>query len=497
MSVSAIRESSTKSQSFAVQEKKGDSNKGVDKPSTDFASKAAEEATQAARAQAEAQRRQDSSFIRPRPQLVALSSDTQAQPRPEQPTFRISSTGALVSTSPVENVDEQARTAINDVYSAELGRPCEDCDRILAEARASGASTLDQVKSYVRDMVSGSPEKAALNHVNGQFEQHLGRSLTVPEQRGWLEGSGLDPHSPTFQQDVTGQITSSEEYRVKHPANSQSWLGKVPLIDQRWPGGATNQNYWNGSSNCGPTSAAMVARALGYGEGKSDAALVMEMMRTGGTTEAGSSPDQVARMIRSTGTQATVIDDPRGLGDLDAAVDAGKMAVINGDYYATGVPGRDGSGMSGHFCVVTGKDAQGNFIVNDPWKGEQLTFSRQAMQNYFSEHNLKGALVIVEQPGAGGPTPTTPGGNTPPSSQVPAAGLSYDGGTSYNAEVEKLQRALVQAGYLSASDMASGPGYYGNKTASAVARLQADSGIDSDGRTYGPATRAALEQKLS
>jgi peptidoglycan hydrolase-like protein with peptidoglycan-binding domain len=490
MSVTGIRESSVKSQSWQIQE--SDGGNAVEKSSNDFASKAA-----AARAEAEAQRMRDAFSIPQRRQLVALAGG-EAQPRGEQPTFRISSTGALVSTSPTESVDQQARTAINELYTSELGRPCEDSARILAEARAGGATTVEQVKDYVRGMIAGSPEKAALNHVNGQFEQHLGRSLTVPEQQGWLQGSGLDPHSPTFQQDVTGQITSSEEYRIKHPANSQSWVGKVPLIDQRWPSGATNQNYWNGNSNCGPTSAAMVARALGYGEGKSDADLVMEMMRTGGTTEAGSSPEQVARMIRSTGTQATVIDDPRGLGDLDAAVDAGKMVVINGDYYATGVPGRDGSGMSGHFCVVTGKDAEGNFIVNDPWKGEQVTFTREAMQNYFTEHNLKGALVVVEQPGAGAPAPTNPTNPGPtPSVQVPAAGLSYDGGTSYNPEVEKLQNALVQAGYMTAADMATGPGYYGNKTAGAVARLQAEFGIDSDGRTYGPATRAALEKKLA
>jgi peptidoglycan hydrolase-like protein with peptidoglycan-binding domain len=504
MSVGAIRESSAKSSSSEVKQKdSGTKTEKTEKPSESGATKesdaaAAREAE--ARREAQAQRQRDS-FTQQRRQLVVLQGGEATARANEQQTTRASSSGAPVSASAVQNADPEAHTTVNELFSSELGRPCEDPARIVAEARASGASSPEQVKEYVQKMIAGSPEKAALNHINAQFQQHLGRGLTVPEQQSWLKGSGLNPGSPTFQQDVTSQIVSSEEYRIKHPANAQSWVGKVPLIDQRRPNGATDQNYSNGLSNCGPTSAAMVARALGYGEGKSDAALVMEMKNVGGTTAAGSSPQQVAKMIRHTGTPATVIDDPKGLGDLDKALSEGKMVIVNGDYYATGVEGRDGSRSSGHFCVVTGKDAQGNYLINDPWKGEAVKFSRDAMQNFFSEHKLKGGLVIIEKPGAGAAatqgTPSTPFVPSTPSVPVPATGLQYDGGKRYNAEVEKLQNALVKAGYMRPEDMATGPGHYGNKTAAAVARLQADSGINGDGKTFGPRTREALERRLS
>ncbi len=170
--------------------------------------------------------------------------------------------------------------------------------------------------------------------------------------------------------------------------------GQVPAMDQNAPAGANSSNYWNGASNCGPTSAAMVARALGLGGDKSDAELIMQMYRAGGTTEKGSSPEQVATMLRSLGLSAHVVEDP-GLAELDAALAGGKPVIINGDYFATGVPGRDGSQESGHFCVVEGRDANGNYIIVDPAGGQRLTFTPQAMTNFFREHTYQGALVVL------------------------------------------------------------------------------------------------------
>lgn len=182
--------------------------------------------------------------------------------------------------------------------------------------------------------------------------------------------------------------------RVAGTTGAPLSAGEVPLIDQRWPNGASGGNYWNGNANCGPTSAAMVARALGLGGGMSDAALVMQLGRAGGTTAAGSSPEQVAQMMRSLGVSSHVVEDP-SLAQLDAALAWGKPVIVNGDYFATGVNGRNGAQESGHFCVVTGRDANGNYIVNDPWMGQRVVFSPQAMTNFFREHAYNGALVVV------------------------------------------------------------------------------------------------------
>lgn len=312
---------------------------------------------------------------------------------------------------------------------------------------------------------------------------------------------------------------STTQAQAAQPA-SQGWADKAPVIDQLRPNGWEEFKQWdpkaerhimeNGQSNCGPTSAAMVARAIGYGEGKTDAQLIKEFMRVGGTTAAGSTPNGVANMVRQAGAQATVVTSPKDLSQLDAALAEGKMVIANGDYHATGIPGRDGSKMAGHFCVVTGKDAQGNYIINEPWNGKQMKFTPEAMLNYFREHRVsdgsrQGAMIIVDKvapghtPGAPQPTaptpPAAPGGST--SNTVPPAGLRHDGGRSYNRDVEQLQKLLVQTGYMKESDRLTGPGHYGNRTAAALEALQRDYGVQGNGRTFDEATRAALEQKLA
>lgn len=61
--------------------------------------------------------------------------------------------------------------------------------------------------------------------------------------------------------------------------------------------------------------------------------------------------------------------------------------------------------------------------------------------------------------------------------------------------VEQLQKYLVQIGYMSPDDMATGPGIYGPKTTAAVAKLQQDKGVDnSTGPGYwGPKTMAVIQ----
>lgn len=104
----------------------------------------------------------------------------------------------------------------------------------------------------------------------------------------------------------------------------------------------------------------------------------------------------------------------------------------------------------------------------------------------------------LARPGTPPAPPSSPSPSPGPSVRVPQADLQYNGGAGYNAEVEQLQRALVKAGFLSQTDMNTGPGYYGNRTKAAVASLQARYGITGDGGVhFGPRTRAALTQALS
>jgi flagellum-specific peptidoglycan hydrolase FlgJ len=116
----------------------------------------------------------------------------------------------------------------------------------------------------------------------------------------------------------------------------------------------------------------------------------------------------------------------------------------------------------------------------------------------FGGGNLRVGYASARKGGSAAPVDGGSTGGSSGSADVPAAGLSYDNGASYQAGVEQLQKALVSAGYLSQADFQSGPGHYGNKTRAAVAQLQKDAGIsDPDGSTYGPKTRAALIDKLA
>ncbi len=96
----------------------------------------------------------------------------------------------------------------------------------------------------------------------------------------------------------------------------------------------------------------------------------------------------------------------------------------------------------------------------------------------------------------GGTSQPTGGGDSGVTAPPPP--LSFDGGATFQPGVDQLQRALVQAGYLAEGDRQSGPGFYGEKTRAAVARLQQAAGISSpDGRSYGPRTQAALSSRLA
>ncbi|AGC47077.1 hypothetical protein MYSTI_05801 [Myxococcus stipitatus DSM 14675] len=63
-------------------------------------------------------------------------------------------------------------------------------------------------------------------------------------------------------------------------------------------------------------------------------------------------------------------------------------------------------------------------------------------------------------------------------------------------EVQQLQDALVELGYLTEAQAATGPGEFGPKTQAALEQFQADQGVTPNGQ-YAGATREAMSQALS
>lgn len=84
-------------------------------------------------------------------------------------------------------------------------------------------------------------------------------------------------------------------------------------------------------------------------------------------------------------------------------------------------------------------------------------------------------------------------GSSRVSAAAPAPSLSYG---SHGTKVEQLQRAMVQLGYMTSTQLATGPGNFGPITKGAVIAFQRAWGITANG-VYGSATQAALTRALS
>lgn len=91
----------------------------------------------------------------------------------------------------------------------------------------------------------------------------------------------------------------------------------------------------------------------------------------------------------------------------------------------------------------------------------------------------------------GAPAAQVTAPNATPTAAAPALPAPPLARGAHGAAVEQLQQALVGGGYLSATDLATGPGTYGPRTQAAVAAAQRAHGLTPTGQ-YDEATRAAL-----
>jgi predicted chitinase len=172
--------------------------------------------------------------------------------------------------------------------------------------------------------------------------------------------------------------------------------GNAPYINQYQPNGQDG-NYWNGPSNCGPTSMAMVARSFGYGEGMTDAQLINHLGEMGGTGEPGTGVNGIVAMASGIGKAGEMRGPGANTAWIAEQLKAGKMVVANGDYYAMGSHDRSKVGSGGHYVAVIGQDEQGNFLVNDPADSgiSPRAFSANELAAFISANTNGGYQVAV------------------------------------------------------------------------------------------------------
>jgi peptidase C39-like protein len=251
--------------------------------------------------------------------------------------------------------------------------------RLEAEFRNSDEYQLnhldDMINNVYRSELQRDADPVGMQHFRSEAEQM--------KKAGWGPADILNA--------ITQEIRQSPEYHDKF----HGWEGRVPLINQLAPSG-DDGSYFNSQANCGPTSMAMVARAVGYGNNLTDAQLIMDMYNKCGTQGGNGTPvDGIAQGANAIGLDATTYSSSAGVEKMAEEIRNGKMVVANGDYYALPAPGRWNNADGGHYVVVTGMDGAGNFLVNDPAGGLKLTLTPQQMAQYLRENPNGGYFTAV------------------------------------------------------------------------------------------------------
>jgi hypothetical protein len=168
---------------------------------------------------------------------------------------------------------------------------------------------------------------------------------------------------------------------------------RVPYINQYRPAGR-EYGYTNGNANCGPTSMAMVARAFGYGGNLSDAQLINYLGGVGRTGASGTSVNGIAAMAQTMGLSAEIRGSGPDTAWIAEQLATGKYVVANGDYYAM-APHANSNRTSGHYVLITGRDAYGRFLVQDPADPDARVVDDRELAHYIRSNTNGGFQVAV------------------------------------------------------------------------------------------------------
>lgn len=177
------------------------------------------------------------------------------------------------------------------------------------------------------------------------------------------------------------------------PPRAPGKLGTAPFISQYSPAGKEH-GYTNGGSNCGPTSMAMVARAIGYREDLCDAKLINHLGGIGKTTANGTNVNGIAVMARTMGLSAETRGPGANVPWIVEALRAGKMVVANGDYFAM-KPHENPDKSSGHYVLLTGIDSNGRILVRDPADQRVSSVSEGELKHFISSNANGGYQIAV------------------------------------------------------------------------------------------------------
>ena len=189
-------------------------------------------------------------------------------------------------------------------------------------------------------------------------------------------------------------VAKSQAVQAKK-APSDGW-NSVPHVNQIWPNGA-DASYVNGPYNCGASVVAMVARGHGKKPNMTDAQLITHLAQ-GNTSEKGSTPDDVANMLKRAGVPNpgnSALGGPFDSGRVKDQLKKGRMLIAQ-----VGVKDKKTGEVTSHYIVIKKKTADGKFVISDPLKKKSTIVSAGQLAKAVNGAPPFGGLMIpVGRPG--------------------------------------------------------------------------------------------------
>ncbi|MBL8949934.1 MAG: peptidoglycan-binding protein [Myxococcaceae bacterium] len=209
-----------------------------------------------------------------------------------------------------------------------------------------------------------------------------------------------------FQQEnglnVSGRVGSGSNavmtrYLEAGKTRPQPKTPDVRNISQLYSNGT--EDDWNRNSNCAPASVAMIAKAFGFHTNDwSDGKLVNWLGGKAGVGAAGAGWPQVQTMARAAGLNASEPMFGADLAWVRSQLAAGKLVAANGNRGVTLAHSSYTDGVTGgHWVVVKGVDAQGNFFVEDP-STDCKKLSPSELARYFNTRQGGGVGIATSKP---------------------------------------------------------------------------------------------------
>lgn len=158
-----------------------------------------------------------------------------------------------------------------------------------------------------------------------------------------------------------------------------------------------------------------------------------------------------------------------------------KVQGTNGPTYYSG----DETGLAAYQAQVGANPSTAPAVTTPQTQSSQTV-------NSFNTAGSPGSKDVAATPTVNVNVGSTPSNESPP----PTTDLQPG---QQGQDVQQLQNYLVQMGYLTPDQVATGPGTYGPQTTAAVAKMQQDLGVQTgnDAGNFGPKTQSALAQKYN